>query len=967
MIRSDTSPRISLPYAALVLAAFLALPASGQYGGYFGKNRIQYRDFDWRIYHSTHFDVYYYTAEEHQLQKAVSLAESAYDELSRTFDYQIQEPTPLIIYQTHSAFLQNNIIVYGVPEGAQAFASPVRFRMVLPLDLDDASLLKLIKHELTHIFQYHILFRGRLGAGLRGAPPQWFIEGGASYFADDEDSSDRKYMIDAVVNDRIPSVETQGGGFLAYRFGHAVFDFIEERWGQEAILDLMYEFRNTLGSRVGRAIKRTFRMDVEDFDDEFRRWARQKYLPELLETGEPGDFGKPFRLELGRQRQGQEMSPAASPSGDLLAAVTTDKQEVDISLFDTKSRRRIKVLTKGLDTQIRHIVAQQLTYGRFVGRDLAFSPDGNYLAAFARREEGHALILIDVLNGGLHKIVAMDIEQQIAPAFSPDGRYIAFSGNLNGQFDIFQIDLETLDITNLTHDELHDSGPVYSPDGRRLAYSAVVGEYDQIFTLDRTDPSLHHQVTRGEFNSKEPIYSPDGRRIYFTSDRGGAVDNIYGYDLDREELRQYTNSVAGCEQPMVLALPEGGERLVYTGYWKGQFNLYTTDVEEPVAEPEKIALDPQPVEMGDLPGFVPAIEVSIDDDNKDNYGRGKFFIEDIQQFFGFDSNQIFRGRIIVSLSDYLGDRRIIGNIAADDAFSDFDIAYFNLKNRWQWSGRVFQQRVHFFAFFDDDNDGVAQLERRTAFKISGAEYTRIYPFSRKNRVELSAGYFLREYRTGFSVFVPGQGNVPVIEPRKDDFPLLSAAFVSDSTIYGQHGPINGHRARFSVSYAPDLDASGTLINDFNLDARKYIAVGRRANFAFRFVGFSSEGNIPNVGFVGGLDTLRGLEFRELIGTRGFYGNAEFRFPLIDALVLPGFVLQGIRGVIFFDVGGAWFPEETDFTLYEDSRLQDAIASYGFGFTVNLFGLPLNWDFAKLTDLENSADSFETSFWIGIRF
>ena len=137
------------------------MPASGQYGGYFGKNRIQYRDFDWQIYHSPHFDVYYYTAEEHQLQNAVSLAESAYDELSRRFDYQIQEPTPLIIYQTHSAFLQNNIIVYGVPEGAQAFASPVRFRMVLPLDVDDASLLKLIRHELTHIFQYHILFRGR--------------------------------------------------------------------------------------------------------------------------------------------------------------------------------------------------------------------------------------------------------------------------------------------------------------------------------------------------------------------------------------------------------------------------------------------------------------------------------------------------------------------------------------------------------------------------------------------------------------------------------------------------------------------------------------------------------------------------------------------------------------------------------------------------------------------------------------
>ena len=58
-----------------------------------------------------HFDMYFYSEEEHQLQKAVSFAESAYDELSRRFDYKIQEPTPLIVYQTHSAFLQNNIII----------------------------------------------------------------------------------------------------------------------------------------------------------------------------------------------------------------------------------------------------------------------------------------------------------------------------------------------------------------------------------------------------------------------------------------------------------------------------------------------------------------------------------------------------------------------------------------------------------------------------------------------------------------------------------------------------------------------------------------------------------------------------------------------------------------------------------------------------------------------------------------
>jgi hypothetical protein len=236
-------------FTALVgLMAAAAAPVAAQYYSGFGKNKVQYRDFDWKIYRSPHFDIYYYEEEEHLLEKVASFAESAYDHLSREFDYQIKEPTPLIFYATHAAFEQNNIILNFIPEGTGAFASPVRNRMVLPVDLADPELMELILHELTHIFQYHILFQGRLGRGVAARPPLWFMEGMASYMAKDESARDKMYLRDAVVNDRIPSVASNFGGFFAYRFGHAVFDFIEERWGKEGYMDFVIETRNTLPS-----------------------------------------------------------------------------------------------------------------------------------------------------------------------------------------------------------------------------------------------------------------------------------------------------------------------------------------------------------------------------------------------------------------------------------------------------------------------------------------------------------------------------------------------------------------------------------------------------------------------------------------------------------------------------------------------------------------------------------------------
>jgi hypothetical protein len=286
--------------ASLALAVVLALLLPTVGGAQFGKNKIQYRDFEWKIYHSPHFDVYYYEEEADLLQKVVSFAESAYDNLSQEFDYQIKQPTPMIFYETHSAFEQNNIIRNFIPEGIGAFASPIRNRMVLPVDLPDPQLMELVLHELTHIFQYNILCGSSTGKCLASAPPTWFMEGMASYMAKDESARDRMYLRDAVVNDRIPQVtSTQVSGFFAYRFGHAVFDFIEEKYGKEAFRDFMIEMRNTIGSRVGRAVERTFRIDPEDFDGEFRRWLRKRYLPELVETGEPADFGRPFRTERG--------------------------------------------------------------------------------------------------------------------------------------------------------------------------------------------------------------------------------------------------------------------------------------------------------------------------------------------------------------------------------------------------------------------------------------------------------------------------------------------------------------------------------------------------------------------------------------------------------------------------------------------------------------------------------------------
>jgi len=931
-------------------------------GSGFSKNKIQYRDFKWEIYHSPHFNLYYYQQEKPQLQKVVSFAESAYDKLSREFNFQIKDPVPLIFYATHSAFEQNNVLLNFIPEGVGAFASPARYRMVLPIDVPDPELMQLISHELTHIFQYHMLFQGSLAKAVASGPPTWFMEGMASYMAKDESQRDRMYLRDAVVNDRIPSVARgEVEGFFAYRFGHAVFDFIEERWGREGFLDFIFEVRNTIGSRVDKAIKRSFKIEPEDFDIEFRRWLRKKYLPQLVQTGEPSDFGHIFRVDKDRTGGTETISPVASPSGDLVAALSGYKGKVDVVLFDTKNRRLIRNLTRGFASQYQYLISQELTIGRRMGRDLAFSPDGNTLAVFAKRERGRSLLLIDVLTGRLNTVIDMfDVEQQGAPVFSPDGRSVAFYGWQGGQFDIFLLDLETRKISHVTDDDVFDGAPVFSPDGKSVVFVSTVSTGNKIFRVDLGNPGARYQITTGQSNENDPVFSPDGKRLYFTSDRSGP-ENIYSLELATGTLRQHTDVVTGAFMPTVLRETEGPERVVYGGYWRQSFDLYVAVTDEPVKEAQKVEIPAGPAEAKDLPHFEPDIQVTLDDANKEKYRGRKFFLEDAETYVGVNSDQSYVGRILLSFSDYLGDHRIFANLSSIDSFSNFDVTYADLTHRWQWQVQAFDYRT----FFNAGDPALNPTQGRTDFSVTGAVASVVYPFSFYQRAELGVGYLWRKESIPFVNFDGSIGFTPTL---RDNFPVIQGAWVGDSASFSNYGAVAGRRWRLNLSYAYDTQNSGTKYTAADLEIRQYVHITDRSNLAFRVFAGESNGNQPTPYYFGGLDTVRGVNFRSLVGDRAFFANFEYRFPLVDVLATPILAFRGIRGVLFMDVGGAYYHNFEKFRFYnsDTGRLQNAVASYGWGLTTNILGLDFNWDFARQYDLKHSG-KFATEFWIGYRF
>ena len=174
----------------------------------------------------------------------------------------------------------------------------------------------------------------------------------------------------------------------------------------------------------------------------------------------------------------------------------------------------------------------------------------------------------------------------------------------------------------------------------------------------------------------------------------------------------------------------------------------------------------------------------------------------------------------------------------------------------------------------------------------------------------------------------------------------SIAFVGDTTMWREWAPYTGSRYRIELEQSfPTLGSELSLTNAI-FDARRYFGLGRRSTIALRLLLGGSFGADKSYFYLGGIDTLRGYNYEDLVGTRIGLLNLEVRIPLIDVLHFGWpvrWTIGGIRGIIFADLGGAWsdwqYGPENPFNIIvrEENRirLDDVKAAIGIGMRLRL--------------------------------
>ena len=279
--------------AALMLTSTLSAVAQTPYVPYFGKNQIRYDNFRWHIYTTDHFEIYYYPEIEQHLERVAGYAESAYQQVSADLKHDLAFKIPLILFKTSSEFQQQNVIPGAAQEGVGAFAEPFRDRMVLPIDEPPDLLYRLVVHELTHIFEFDIIPQSL----IRRSVPLWVNEGLSDYMTGIWRPMDLMSVRDSAVADTVPKMsELEGyGGFSSprqiYNLGHAVFEFIESKWGKEGIRQFLFALRKSVIGGGEDAYEEAFQLKPEEFDQQFEKYLKDRFKA-FRDKERPADYGR---------------------------------------------------------------------------------------------------------------------------------------------------------------------------------------------------------------------------------------------------------------------------------------------------------------------------------------------------------------------------------------------------------------------------------------------------------------------------------------------------------------------------------------------------------------------------------------------------------------------------------------------------------------------------------------------------
>ncbi len=527
----------------------------------FGQNRIQKREFNWKVLISSNFEMYYYGDSQNIANNSLLYAESEFERLSGLLGYSPYSRTKIFFYNSPGEMFQSNANLNLTGEINPIESNLSKSKIEVAYTGEATSFKKVLINKIAEIFVYEMLYGGSLKDALQSSIlltlPDWFISGVSAYAANGWSNEMDDFMRDAILKKRIRKPEKLNGN-EAKLFGQSIWNFVAERYGRDNIsniLNLTRIIRNeqtSIGSTLGTSYNR--------FLKEWRDYYANLATPL---SGSYSTLRTDFRI-VNEKNEGIEKITSAklSPDQTLIAFVVSDHGQYSVDQFIIKTKKRVKIMKIGL---------------RSISKNYTSSPPliawskGNNLAIVYEKEAVNKLVIYsnmtaDKPKGKLStKKIIKGFQQITEMDMSETGTALVLSADKKGQNDLYLYDISRGNTTQVTNDIYDDRQPNFVGNSRssivylsnRVSDSVKVVRSDfkslsNNFGVYFHDGNPRTQLIRKLVDSVGVISRPiaiDDSTVVFISDEKG-IKNLYRYakgDSTYQKINQISNSISNIE------------------------------------------------------------------------------------------------------------------------------------------------------------------------------------------------------------------------------------------------------------------------------------------------------------------------------------------------------------------------------------------------------------------------------------
>jgi hypothetical protein len=871
----------------------------------FGKNRVQYKAFNWKIFRTTNFEIYHYQGGVDLAKLTAQYAESEFDKITDVLGWTPYNRVKIFLYNSPSELEQSNMGLSTMDNRDDEKLDLAQSRVEIAYTGDQLGFRKKLVNDVSLLFVYDMLYGGNMKEALQSSLlltlPEWFMSGTAAYISEGWSPELNDYMRDFFKNRNVRK-PTLLSGNDAKLIGHSIWNYIAERYGKDKISDILNLTRIIRTEQTSI----TSTLGVPSYNRFLRDW-RAYYLDETKKAEQHYTTSEPtWKIKLheyGGSDAGAVIKISQDKKFTAISEIKNSRYRVYVVNSETGSK---KVIRQGRSDQIGSKVNSQPPLLGWARNNTLFvmAAENGRKNLYVYENIGTKKVKVKLRKNirGLDQILDMDV--------SHDGSMLAVSGDRSGRNDIYLISVSRASALPLTSDLFDDFSPRFiQGSSRKVVFASnrpvdslgtTKGDYKtinspiSIFEHDGTPKSGEIKVlVKGEGKTKvSPVYA-DANEVFYLSDAKG-VSNVFKLTRDSGMEAQLTNYIHSVRSADVHT--KAGGALAYTYLHDGHYTAALKngfDTNASLNTPALGAVDtviPNSSSSGTTapdtnvakPEVATAIVLKEGEVDTDNYQ----FDEDVLK--SFESRQR-RGALSGNAGVASRPKAVRENIAikgpfpykglfiTNDAASDWRVDPMRgfgyaqslsmndlLENHIIKAGFFVSSNFRNSDLFAEYNNNTyridfgVRMDRRALYanvenypqkyRFNQVTFSASYPFSNRSRITLSPMFSSTRLIDMFTLSTPDLTS---------NYGGLRSEYVFDNTKVNGMNMMEGTRFKVRFDMQAGLSSSQESFNRLSLDFRHYQKIHRDLILAIRASGSHSAGKAPKQNIMGGMENWVG--------------------------------------------------------------------------------------------------------------